>query len=290
MKDRKYRHRTKNLGIPVPGYNHAILPSVEMKKWQFIENLLMAATKGMDSCIFSEGALVVSKDEDGDYNAKISASSGERSVSGIAGGRYFECRKSVEWDSLKAGNKYFLYIVSNVKTSDDPRNVRAVSSRYRIPNSSVLIAEVDLKEDVPSVNTEPSGKSSRRMMESHVGKTENPHGKTIFQEELGVKNLAVVGDFEVDEDGPVNKDGLKEAAATAWRIHRVESKGVDGILVEADGMVKMAHAAFEQEPLNGDAVLFGYHGVDSAVSSPEEVMVYTKSDGDSLRVSVLIER
>lgn len=289
MKERKYRHRTKVLGIPVPGFNHPILPSVEMKKWQFVENLLMASTRGMSSCVFDEGVISVKKEENGDYTAKMSSSSGGRSISGIAGGRYFECRKSVEWDSLQKGRKYFLYMVSNVKTSENPRSVRAVASRYRVPTSSVLVAEVDLKGEVPKVNIEPSGKSSRRMMESHVGKTENPHGATVFQEELGVKNLAIVGTIEVDEDGPINKQGLKEAASMAWVTRRIESKA-DGVVVTVDGTVKDVSISFEEEPESDDVVWAGYHGSDAKASKPEKVVIYNKYDGIALRISILCER
>jgi len=290
MKEKRYRHRTKVLGIPVPGYNHPILPSVEMKKWQFIENLLIASMSGLKSCVFNEGVTTVEKNEDGTYKARLSSSKGGCSISGLAGGRYFESRSVVEWDSLKSGYKYFLYMVTNVKTSEDPRRVRAVASSHKAPPSSVLVAEVSLRDEEPVVNIEPYGKVSRRIMERHVALQENPHGKTLLQEEMAVKRLAITESLEMDEGGPLNVEGLREASSMQWSVSRVDSNGEAGVVISVSGAVRMASVSFEEEPSSGDAVWVGYHGVDEKASKPDEVVIYNRDSGVKLRVAVLCER
>lgn len=290
MKERRYRHRTKVLGIPVVGYNHPILPSVEMKKWQFVENLLLAAMQGVDSCLFHEGNIAIEKNENGSYDAVMSSSSKGKSLTGVAGGRYFEYRGRVEWNNLSDGAKHLLYIVSNQRTHDDPRRVRAVATKYRIPTSSVLVATVDLSGETPKVDMQPEGKASRKMIESHVGLSENPHGKMILQDELAVKRIAVIESIEVDDKGPLNKQGLREASDLGWKIYRVKTNGEEGVVVEADGFVKMAQVSFEENPNNKNSLWVGYHGIDPKADAPNKFIVYSASSGVQVRVAAFCER
>ena len=289
MKERKYRHRTPGLGLPVPGFGHGLLPSVEMRKWMVVENLLMAAMRGMESCVFKEGSLTVQKTDES-YDAVMAISKGGKSLTGIAGGAYFECRGKVKWEGLKKGSKYFLYIVANARTFEDPRKVRMVASKYRKPVSSALVAVVDLKGDKPAVDMEPEGKLTPQMLEKHMAVSRNPHGKLMLQDELAVKKLAVVESLEVDESGPISKEGLREAASISWQTQRIRTKGTNGVVVKFSGVVRNAMASLEAKPDVGGDVWFGYHGFDEAAESDKEVVVYSKDYDVTLRVSALCER
>ena len=200
MSGGKYKQRTKMFGIPVPGYNDTIWPEMEIQKYQIIENLLMAAMKGVVSGVFDEGDMVLKKGKDGLYSVALAATGQHPSVRGMTGGAYFEAPSSVVWDRLEDGKTYYLYVKGSTKTFLEPSDVRPIAHpRRMLDNSAVLIAKVVLNGGKSRLDRSPDGKIHSRDMNQHVADNDNPHGTKVIQDEIMVKNRLVLDDQSILE-------------------------------------------------------------------------------------------
>ena len=123
-----YKQKTKSLGIPVLGYKDGISPEVELRKWQLVENLLLAATRSFRNCIFQEGIWSV-RDLGEEYRVGLAADSInlKPSISGVMKGVYFEGGPSIVWDGLSKNTRSYLYIAPKKETRFNPRAIRSYS-------------------------------------------------------------------------------------------------------------------------------------------------------------------
>ena len=199
-----YKQRTKCLGIPVVGYGDKILPELELKKYQIIENMLMAGIRGELNAVFDEGQMVVRRGENGKYVVVLSANGVSPSVHGTVGGAYFLAPSTVSWEDLNDGTTYFLYLRGSPKTFSDPSMVRPIASERRLMDKgSVLMAVVDLRADNPVLERNPDGKVNARDILKHIKDYDNPHGYKAIQDELLVRKSIV---FDADTTIEVRSD------------------------------------------------------------------------------------
>jgi hypothetical protein len=238
---RSYKHRTKVLGIPVQGLKDGIYPEVEMRKWQLIENIMLAATRSIRNCVFSEGAWRVRKD--GDHacavGLTVNAAKSTPGVTGVMKGIYF-CSKSVHWSGLEKGRKHFLYLSISRETRLNPTAIRSYSRhRKAATKDAMLMAVVDLTGDKPALNKHPDGKIYAESMTA-PGSCLHP----------------VVVDFESGgKEGFLLETKRKISFIQVSRLYPGEWKG------------KMGEVAI------------GYHGMDDSVEKVTEAVVY--NDGDT---------
>lgn len=155
----QYTHKTKVLGLPVPGDEDSIWPEVEMKKWQFVENLLLAATRGLQNCVFTEGDFSVEGKPDGTVSVVLRALSGT-AATGIAGGAYFNIPSQIRWDGLSKDRNHYLFLCPSNKTYSNPADIRAVSFPFDQKLKRQLLMAVVVQQDGnPVLDTHPDGKS-----------------------------------------------------------------------------------------------------------------------------------
>jgi len=155
----KYKQRTKLLGIPVPGEDDHIWPKVEMKKWQIVENILVAGMRGMKNCLFDEGDMSLELVDGDTYAVVLRATGRSASAKGVVSGFFFHAPRTVRWEPLKVGRQYYLYLSAMPKTYLDPTKVRTVVSAHSLSGRSLLpMAVVDLRGDDYSLNSQPDGK------------------------------------------------------------------------------------------------------------------------------------
>lgn len=291
-----YRQKTPHLGIPVVGHRDRIMPDVEMRKYRIIENMLIAGTQGLTEVVFDDGSYALEKDGD-QYAVSVRAGGTYPSMHGVVGGFYFRAASKVAWDGLKPGYAYLLYVKATPSTPHDHSSVRLTASTVRLGKGSLLMAYVDLREEVPEVDTQPDGKVYSQDVARHASDSSNPHGVSLEQDELVVtKELRLGPGALVDVDGHVMQAPDFAGAANALvgrKVQRIdfESGGAAGVVVRAAGKVVFASAQRRVTgALEGVAgeVAVGYFGEDDSVDAEGEFKVYnTGTEGLPMRALVI---
>lgn len=238
MSGRNYKQRTKTLGIPVIGYKDGIFPEVELRKWQLVENLLLAGIRSVRNCIFQEGMWTVRRiDDTFQVGLGIDVSATGPAISGVSKGVYFEVGNSIVWKDLKAGATHYLYIAPTRETRFNPQAVRHYARGTRMGlRDEMLLAVLD-------------GKTGK--LEKH------PEGKAYAESMAapGTMLHPVVIDFE-----SAGAEGFM--VNTTRRIAYVEASRV--YTGELAGSV-------------GD-VIVGYHGTDNSVEKTTQAVIYNTGD------------
>lgn len=249
---REYKQRTKILGIPVVGHKDGIYPEVELRKWQLVENFLLAASRSLRNCIFEEGAWGVKK-EDGTFTVTLSnnASMAAPSVSGVIKGTYFCGGPTVSWTGLQTGKRHFLYLNITRETRLNPKSIRTYSSDMRVMGwDSMPMGILDLTGSDPVVDKHPEGK-------------------------VYADSMAAPGRMLRPEVVDFKSEGRKGVPVSAQRkiafvqVSRMYAGIWDGVL--------------------GD-VAVGYHGVDELVENNQQAIVYNCGDsGIPLRAIIFCQ-
>lgn len=299
-----YRQRTKLLGLPVIGLNDRIQPDLELQKYQIIENLLVAGTQGVKNCVFDDGTFRLDRETDETFYVSLSATGHSPSAHGIVGGAYFFAQSRIKWEGLAKGYIYWLYLRGNPKTFEIPSEVRTIASQYPLEGDVVLLAKVDLSSDPPSLDANPDGKIYSEDLARHISDCENPHGRTLHQDEVVVRNRLVLHDDGSEAEVEMLKDGqpvsipasafagaAAELAGRRVEFMDIESPGGTGRLVEVAGVgiVRFVSASNSRgaSPVQVGDITIGYHGIDPNVNLPNEFMIYNDgAAGASLRLMI----
>lgn len=302
MRERQYRQATKNLGIPVLGDGDRILPEIELRKWQIIENMLIAGMRGCVNAVFGQGNILVKKNVDGTYSVVAGATGPDPAIRGVVGGAYFNVPSSIEWGGLEDGCAYYLYVSGSGKTFENEEDVRAVSSKTRLSTkSSTLVATVDLTGEKKTVDLNPPGKMDVRDIAKHVLVGDNPHGESLKQQGLFVEKYLSLGKgsrVDVETSGGVvcvDASRVARSLASGFEVVDVVSGGSDGVDVKCpSGKASFASASRIYSPdaafLKLGEVSVGYFGKDERVSSPDVVRVYNSGDvGVPIKVIIYCE-
>lgn len=285
MSEKFYKQRTRVLGIPVPGYQDKIWPEVELKKYQLIENMLLAAMKGIENCLFEEGDMRLNKQEDGKFSVVLHPVGITRSAVGILGGVYFTAPPSVEWNDLEAGKIYYLYLTKTPKTLTDPTSVRTFTAEYsKDVKGTILMGIADLKSDPPTLERYPDDKLYTSDLAEHLLDVHNPHGDAITQNELTIANkLILESEAEV-----VIGDVTVPAATLMPKVVDFVSGGKGGTLISASANVIFVQTCrLSGSEGNLGEVSVGYYEKDEKVSNGRSFVVYNTGDsGISMRAIV----
>ena len=195
-----YSQKTNHYGIPVLGYGDRILPEVELKKWQFIENLFLACMRGESTAIFAEGNLSLEQRRDKKIYAVMREAGNGVICRGMSGGAYFNAIKPIEWGPLSIGSTYYLEVNANVHTFEDPSVFSVSYSTMSSPSEKVaLVASVDMRGDVFKIDRYPPGKNCPALLMRHIEDNENPHGELVYQTNLNVKNFLEADTAKINE-------------------------------------------------------------------------------------------
>jgi hypothetical protein len=278
MSEKIYKQRTKVLGIPVVGYHDKIWPEIELKKYQLIENMLLAAMKGIDNCLFEEGDMRLNRQEDGNFSVVLHPIGVTRSAVGILGGTYFKAPPSVEWNNLEVGKVHYLYLTKTQKTLVDPTSIRTFTSEYmKQVRGSILMGVVDLKSDTPVLERYPDEKLYTSDLAEHLLDNHNPHGDVVTQNELDVtKKLALETDTEI-------KIGDISVPASVLIPKTIDfitggSKGV--VLSTSSKVVFVQVCRLSGSPGNLGETSIGYFEKDEKVPNEKTFIVYNVGDSD----------
>jgi hypothetical protein len=289
MRVEPYKKRTRHFGIPVPWYGNKIIPEQELRKYQIIENALLAGMGGIWSCVFDDGTYRLENESDGRFRVVLSATGASPAAEGVVGRTYFMVPSNLRWEGLAAGATYYLYVRPSRGMYDDCSKVRSASSTHLLRRrDALLMAVADLSGDVGAVDPEPEGKLYASDLARHVGDGENPHGRTLRQDAL-----VVGGALEFADGAVVRAAGAQFGAAALARalseaggleVIDFHSGGPGGVFVEVGSSVKAVasvHRMADGSPdMEGDLGEWcvGYYGEDDGVPSENGFLVYNRGD------------
>lgn len=250
---REYKQRTKILGIPVVGHKDGIYPEVELRKWQLVENFLLAASRSLRNCIFEEGAWGIKEEADDTFTVMLSnnASMAAPSVSGVIKGTYFCGGPTVSWVGLQAKKRHFLYLNITRETRLNPKSIRAYSSDMKATGwDSMTMGILDLTGEKPVLDKHPEGKVYADSMAAP--------GRMLHPEIVDFRSEGKKG-FLVSSQRKIAFVQVSRMYAGSW----------DGIL--------------------GD-VAVGYYGPDESVENGQQAIVYNSGDsGIPLRAIIFCQ-
>jgi hypothetical protein len=282
MSDKNYSQRTKVLGIPVVGYGDKIWPEVELRKWQIVENMLLAGTQGVKNCLFTEGDLMLESNPEGGFIVILRATAASTAATGVVSGSFFRAPAVLKWDGLVSGKLYYLYLVGSPKTFAEHSLVRTMVSEFEQKNKQAILMGVADLRGAPTLERYPNGKVYASDLGSHISDGENPHGETLVQDEMIVRKRLVLGDDGMAEiQIRIGSERLTmPASLLVPRVVDFESKGKEGVAVTVDGRVAFVQVSRMSggTGISGE-ISVGYFGKDNKVSDSKSFCVY--NDGDT---------
>jgi hypothetical protein len=300
-----YKKQTPRLGLPVPWYGDHIIPELEMQRFLVIENMLLAGTKGIRNCMFDDGRLELGPETDKTYVATLQATGNSPSAVGMIGGAFFDAPPILTWPNLEKGYFHYLYLRGSSKTFEDCSAVRTLSSVFLLEGDNLLVATADCRSEQPVIDPYPDGKVYSTDLARHANDMENPHGRTLVQDELFVRKLCLhdpegnAAEVEVMVDGkPVSiPSSLMQGAALELAGRKVEtldleSAGPQGRVVEVKDVSRVLFVNVARRFTGTMAgtlgeVAVGYWGQDTHLHLPNEFSVYNSGDA-SIPLRVLV--
>jgi hypothetical protein len=287
------------LKIPVHGKGDPLSPPVEMQRFQIIENMLLAGTKGVRNCVFDDGLFELNPETDSTYVATARATGHSPSAVGMVGGAYFEAPPTVSWSGLRKGYFYYLYLRGSSATLADFNEVKPVSSSYVLDGDNLLLATADCRSDQPKLNPYPDGKLYSDDLARHINDVENPHGREVLQDILYVRQKLVLhspegnpADIEVLVDGkPVTVPSAAIPGAVAELAGRkivtvdFTTAGIAGRIMEVKEVDKVVFVQVSRCSSGGvlgviGETAVGYFNTDPALHAANEFSFYNTGDSD----------
>jgi len=294
-----YKGKTSFFGIPVAGKGQKISSKEEKRKANIIENQLLASQRGVKCCVFEDGEYNAIQHGDGTYTIILSAVGFNKALEGIVNGGYVKSNSSVKWIGLEKGKIYYLYIKYTDKLYENPEAfiTKALPKKKDSSVSSFLfLAVVNLTKGKPRINSNPDGKVYAQDIEGHVNDYTNPHGNSLYQENITVmKELRFEKGSGKDKKtiSVLNENNIDDFIIKTTVIDAY-SGGKNGVSIVIDNAEEILSAHVVQLKDNiesryvGD-VLIGLSGTDGKVTSKNQVIIYNENDnqGISIRVTII---
>lgn len=183
-----YKKCTKHYNIPYISSMEMMEAGEEEKAATIIDNMLYAATFGVDKAVFEDGNYRLKLQQNGLYTLSIIPYNGY-SFLGIVNYCLFSSQETKYVKDLYSGNKYYIYVFYHNDLSINPENFYLKSSIYKLNDNSPLsihVATVDLTGIEPKIDEEPYVKKYTTNIVGHIKDNSNPHGRTLHQDILNV--------------------------------------------------------------------------------------------------------
>ena len=256
-----YTNRTTFYRIPVMAYGDQMSEEQEMIKMGIIDSLLYASCFGCMKAIFEEGTYSIQFTE-GNTSAELVISpitSGGYSLMGLVNGRMFYSHEAIRAGQLMTNMTYYAYAEYTGFLEYDPSQIQIrlytepqANSSYKLP-----LCIVNTSTASPSINTDVDKPYAKNIL-AHIIDVTNPHGKTLYQQNLNVTDSltvqgnpvhgAIYGNYTThsgehewtppDGQVPVFASAYPESSSAgtiSWRIASgkvyLSNSGVSGITV-----------------------------------------------------------
>lgn len=268
-----YKNKTEFYGIPVIGKDQRLSEQEELKKFNIIENQLLAATKGVMCCVYEEGCYHLVDNIDGTYTVMLMSTGQNVALEGVVRGGYCYSKDPILWEVLRKGRVYHLYVAYTDKLYQDEYAFAVTSAE--IPWAKDLmnylyLAKVDLTQNEPILDTNPDGKIYSNDIACHVSDKINPHGEEVMQDSLIIKKLVLQKDdgsnvVLLNSSGGGVLNGLigeREIDRSVMEIHIPSNKGLKKVMHET----------------NFELVSGGKNGIDFNVPGCHEVVSVNVSE------------
>jgi len=194
----KYRKYTPFFKIPVICADQTVSEQEEWRKYNIIENQLLAGTKGVKCCVFEDGHYRIVDNVDGTFTVMLVGTGQHVALEGILNGGYCFSKNPVLWENLRGGRIYHLYVSYTKKLYEDETAFGIIAKEatpysYEIP-TYLYLAKFDATGGKPVVDSFPDGKVYANDIAVHANDTTNPHGTHQVQDQLTIRNQLQFGE------------------------------------------------------------------------------------------------
>lgn len=213
-----YTKVTKYFQIPIVESGKPIEAAEEEKILTIVENQLMAARKGVNCCVFKDGAYTIIDNYDNSYHVILASNSSSPQLEGMINGGYVRTEEDIIWEGLIKGKEYYLYVQYKDGMYLDPSCFNVVfSDSIKRNDSYLLLAYVDLRSE-PTIDTNPDSKIYYSDLAQHILDSKDPHGETLEQTNIKVNeqivcscsNKTIIGGLLKFEDTRETEDAIIE--------------------------------------------------------------------------------
>lgn len=227
-----YTKFTKYFHIPIVESGKPIEATEEERILTIIENQLMAAKKGINCCVFKDGAYSIIDNYDNTYSIVLASNSSSIQLEGMVNGGYIRTENDIVWEGLIKGKEYYLYVQYKDGMYEDPTKFNVVfSDTLKRNNNYLLLAYVDLKSN-PQVDTNPNSKIYYSDLAQHILDSKDPHGETLEQSNIQVNKTlnincsdkTVVGGLIKLEDNRETNEAMIESSGNIVFKDAIELK------------------------------------------------------------------
>lgn len=277
-----YKHKTPVLGIPFMGKDDTLSAQEERKQAIIIENQLIAAMKGIQSCVFEEGEYRI-VDEGKTKSVYLMTTGQNLSFMGIVGGGFCKISGTLKWEGLQSGKKYYLYLKAKENIFEKPTSVRTIvkdNTPYQPEQKATLLAIFDLTKELPELDTLPPGKAYGQDVALHGSDKTNPHGEVLEQDSILLrKELA----FE--------HDGLDGKSKERLVLYNEEGTGVLNKLLKEGTRQIQQKTVYEnpEKTMVTNLQSGGTNGTDIKVQNAKKIKaVYVHENADENQPSFLL--
>ena len=194
-----YKKTTEHYRIPYISRGEMMEAGEEERAARIIDNMLYAATFGINKAVFEDGNYRLNLNNDGLYTLSVIPYNGY-SFLGILNYCLFSCKKTVKIENLRSGSKYYIYVVYCTDLSTTPENFYLKASTYKFAEESSLtihVATVDLTGIEPTIDEEPYARKYTSNIIAHIKDNTNPHGRTLHQDKLQVAEELYVSGYKM---------------------------------------------------------------------------------------------
>lgn len=193
-----YERHTKYFHLPYISEGEELSGESERIAATIIDNELLAATGGMTKCLIEDGDYDVFDNGDGTYTLVLKKL-GDFSVIGILNRRLFLCEENIYNDCLAAGNLYYFYACYSDSMETDPTSFTREATTDPKADSpyTILLCMVDLRGDAPVVIDDMDDKVYTKNILAHGSDCSNPHGRTLYQDNLVINDTLKIEDRSV---------------------------------------------------------------------------------------------
>jgi hypothetical protein len=293
-----YQYKTEFFGLPVPG-NEKMTVEAEHHRWEIVENVLLAATKGVFCAVFEDGHYQLVDNIDGTYTVLLTGTGHEWALVGVLNGGLVKSSKPIIWENLRKGQTYWLYIQYQEGQFKDPSLFTTVVRFNNIGDDVrrlLLLCKVNADGTIDEM---PPGKTYSSDIAQHSNDSVNPHGEVLRQDDVVARRLFTVKDVAHGRTEDVllydGQTGILDAIINRRIVHvDALTAGKNGEAVVVPKAKRILMAQVHERFVPGVEPLFGLGEVvldyDSERVAPGSVVIYNSGKPSvPVRLNVVAE-
>lgn len=195
-----YKNITNFYRIPVMGQGDVMTEQQNWKQMSIVDNLLYAATFGCSQCFLQEGKYQIDDTSGNTVCHLLIKSYDEKgfSLMGIINYRMFYSKNEQRIGPLYYGLRYYIYIEYDYIMQTNPQgfSIKSYTQRQDANEYRMLLCIIDADYGNTKIDTDVNKVYSKNIL-AHVKDNTNPHGVTLYQDNVEIFNQLTLNNYPV---------------------------------------------------------------------------------------------